>query len=351
MKVLEKMRTRMAGSLLALAALSMTMTSCDSVIYEDEGDCTPYYYVRFVYDYNMQFADAFASQVGDVSLYVFDEQGTFVRQLSEKGSALSTGNYRMSLPLEPGRYTLVAWGGLLDDLHSYEVPSLTPGSSKLADLTCAIASRQATAEGTMVEEIDPLFHGMATVDLPDEYGEHVVTVNMMKDTKNVRVVLQNTSGESLNAGDFTFTITDDNGYLAHDNSLLGDETLLYRPFTMSEGQAGVDTGDGTISQVNAVVAEFTVSRLYKDKATKPMLTIRKNKLEAGETNATVLSIPLIDYALLVKGYYNRDMSDQEYLDRQDEYNMVFFLDDDGNWLDAYIYINSWRVVLGDVGME
>ena len=62
---------------------------------------------------------------------------------------------------------------------------------------------------------------------------------------------------------------------------------------------------------------------------------------------TVLSIPLIDYALLIKGYYNRDMSDQEYLDRQDEYNLTFFLDENNHWISSSIIINSWRVVLSE----
>jgi hypothetical protein len=33
------------------------------------------------------------------------------------------------------------------------------------------------------------------------------------------------------------------------------------------------------------------------------------------------------------------MSDQEYLDRQDEYSMTFFLDE-GEWVSSYILINS-----------
>lgn len=47
----------------------------------------------------------------------------------------------------------------------------------------------------------------------------------------------------------------------------------------------------------------------------------------------------------MKGFYNRNMDDQEYLDRQDVYDMVFFLDEGDRWLDTYIYINSWKVVL------
>ena len=51
--------------------------------------------------------------------------------------------------------------------------------------------------------------------------------------------------------------------------------------------------------------------------------------------------------LLVKGHHNRAMSDQEYLDRQDEYNLVFFLDEGDRWINTTIYINSWQVVLQD----
>jgi hypothetical protein len=66
-----------------------------------------------------------------------------------------------------------------------------------------------------------------------------------------------------------------------------------------------------------------------------------------EEQKRVLSIPIADYALLVKGHYNKDMADQEYLDRQDEYNMTFFLDEDGNWLSSSIIVNSWRVVFNN----
>ena len=44
------------------------------------------------------------------------------------------------------------------------------------------------------------------------------------------------------------------------------------------------------------------------------------------------------------------MTDQDYLDRQDEYSFVFFVDDGMNWLSASIFVNSWRVVLQNVDM-
>lgn len=339
-------RVRISAVLSALVAVS-GLSSC-GMVYEDEGDCTTYCDVRFVYERNMEFADAFASKVEAVDLFVFDADGIFMRRLSERGDALKADGYSMPLDLEPGRYTVLAWCGLDGDLGSYDVPDAQPGVTTLGEMKCRLADREKSGDKVTVDEIDNLFHGMTTFDLPDEEGQHTYTVELTKNTNNVRVVLQNTSGETLNADDFIFTVTDENGLLDYDNSVLDDELLTYRPFYTYEGTAGVGSDDGTVTEVSAAVAEFTVSRLFKDKDTRTMLTITKAQPEADGSRKTVLQIPLIDYALLVKGYYNREMDDQEYLDRQDEYSMTFFLDNNGNWLSSSVIINSWRVVLSDV---
>ena len=88
---------------------------------------------------------------------------------------------------------------------------------------------------------------------------------------------------------------------------------------------------------------MTVNRLLASK--HPRLKVYNNL-----NKKLVFSIPLIDYALLVKGNYNKAMTDQEYLDRQDEYSFIFFVDDGMNWLSASIFVNSWRVVLQNVEM-
>ena len=41
------------------------------------------------------------------------------------------------------------------------------------------------------------------------------------------------------------------------------------------------------------------------------------------------------------------MDDQEFLDREDEYMMTFFIDENLEWYAAEIYIQSWRIVLHD----
>ena len=351
MKLSDFIRVKM-GIALTAVAVGLTLSSC-GMIYEDEGDCTTYCDVRFVYDRNMEFADAFSSQVKAVDLYVFDAEGRFLRQVSEHGDALRAAGYSMPLDLQPGRYTVLAWCGLDGERDSYEVPQPEPGVTTLEQMRCRLADRQRVEGETAVGEIDNLFHGMTSFTLPDEEGHHTYTVELTKNTNTVRVVLQNLSGEALNPDDFIFTITDENGLLDYDNSVLDDELLSYHPFFTTQGTAGIDTDqtDGTITSVSAAMAEFTVSRLFKEKDTRPMLTITRAEAEPDGSHHTVLSIPLIDYALLVKGYYNRQMGDQEYLDRQDEYNLTFFLDNDGNWMSSSVIINSWRVVLSDVGLE
>ena len=94
------------------------------------------------------------------------------------------------------------------------------------------------------------------------------------------------------------------------------------------------------TEIGVAMAELTVGRLVKGH--RPILNVYNTY------GVRVISIPLIDYALLIKGHYNSTMSDQEYLDRQDEYNLTFFLDKEDRWVSSSILINSWRVILDDI---
>lgn len=346
---------------LAFLSLGVLLASC-SVIYDDEGDCDVHYRVRFSSAYNLNYADAFAHEVDEVTLYIFDADGHYVTSLNEQSADITAAGQSLELPpLPAGRYTLVAWGGLEGELQSYEVPDLQAGTSTLDDLTCRVGGRTRPGDGSAhVGELDELFHGRQTFDLTAQEGTHILDLPLMKNTKHVRVVLQNLSGEPVPAGDFTFAITDDNGLMASDNSLLPDELLTFDAWHVSQGVASMDTAGETAGQagtregttaLSVAVAELTTCRLMAGQTdNRTTLTVTRS-VDAGDGDTrqeTVLSIPLVDYALLVKGHYNEGMDDQEYLDRQDEYNLTFFLDDNNDWLSASIIINSWRVVLSDV---
>lgn len=64
--------------MLAALACAPMLYACDGLIYDDEGDCTVNYRVKFRYDYNMKFADAFAREVNTVTLYLLDAEGRVV---------------------------------------------------------------------------------------------------------------------------------------------------------------------------------------------------------------------------------------------------------------------------------
>ncbi len=343
-KTRELMETRKtmvsAGkSLLALFACCMTLSSCDGVIYDGEGDCSVNYKVGFRYDWNMKYADAFAHEVSEVTLYLLDASGNVAWKKTESGDALAEEGYAMDVDVEPGQYSLLAWCGT-SDKGSFTIPETTVGTG----LTCTL-NRQRTSDGSAYvdTDLDRLYHGyLGTQEFPDEAGTYCYTVPLVKNTNSVRVALQLLSGASAGEGKFSFSITDDNGRMDWDNTVLEDETLTYKPWYTQTGEANIDSG-GTASSFGTAVAELTTARLLADHDTR--LTVTNN-----DTGETVISIPLIDYVLMVKGYYNKEMDDQEYLDRQDEYDIVFFLDEGDRWIDSYIYINSWKIVLQNTGL-
>lgn len=328
----------------------MMLTACDGVIYDDEGDCSVTYRVKFRYDHNLKFADAFAHEVKSVTLYVIDDNGSIVWQRTESGEALQAEDYAMTVDIEPGTYDLMAWcSGSETGQESFTIPD----SNVKTGLTCTL-NRERDDDGSACvrDGLNHLYYGrLEAQTFGETEGIYTYTVPLIKDTNSVRVVLQHLSGLPVDKDKFTFAITDDNGSMDWDNSLLPDETIKYYAWHTEQGEAEIGepagqgravSGIGSRSTFSAAIAELTVARLIKGR--QPRLTITN---DSGET---IFSYPLIDLALMVKGYDNRDMDDQEYLDRQDEYNMVFFLDEGDRWLSAYIYINSWKIVLQQTGI-
>ena len=342
MKILASFEKMRMWSLV-LTVLGTSFTSCSNILDEEDVDCSVEYRVKFKYDHNMKFADAFANEVRSVTLYAFDQDGKFVYQRTEQGDILGEDGYSMPVEVEAGDYRFITWAGLEGE-ESFSVPVLTPGVSTIDELTCRMNRISTRSDGTAIvnEDLKPLWHGdVVEHSFTSRIAtEQVLTVPLVKNTNNVRIVLQHMSGSPVEVDKFTFTITDRNGWMDYDNSLLEDEQLTYYAWRTDDGVAELNP-DGSRAQtsIGVAIAELTVGRLVLEN--DPILTI------TNDLGKKVLSIPLIDYALLVKGHYNRDMDNQEYLDRQDEFNMTFFLDEDDTWLDSYIIINSWKVVLNN----
>lgn len=303
------------GSCLLLLLVLFSCTSIDETLPE----CR--LYVRFRYDYNMEFSDAFASQVNRVDVFVFDKDGTFVIKKSEQGETLGGGSYRMPLPLPAGEYRIAAWAGMSDD---FEMPEPVAGKTTLEELTVRMKREESLVHN---KALNPLWYGGVQAVSFTGRQEQTETVSLIKDTNKFRFILQKSGpGEELDINDCLFEIRADNGYYDWNNDLLDDDMISYRPYYLEKVE---DVG---------IVVEMNTMRLLEHKKVYLTLTRKSDGKE-------LMRIDLIPYLLLTK-MEGHNIPAQEYLDRQSEYAIVFFYNPELlNFLSTKIVINGWTIWL------
>jgi len=369
--MLSTRKRRISGICVCWALLCGMLSSC-GLIFDPEGDCSVHYRVKFRYDMNLSHADAFAHEVRRVTLNVLDADGKVVWSGSESGEALAGKDWTMGVDVPPGRYGLLAWCG------SGDGGSWKPGVSKSRDgLGCALNSSGTDGSGTAFVDgrLDALYHGYASdVDFTADEGTVVAEVGLTKDTKSVKLVVQQIADMPIDGNDFDIFITCDNGRMDWDNSLVPAGTVEYRAWSVENGtvslagvsvasESSVRTSESFVrasenfgqtsvtgspatrasGERGIVVAELGTGRMVLGNS--PRLHLRKKS-----DGAEIFSVPLIDYALLVRGASARDIPEQEFLDRQDEMELVLFLNGDDRWESLQINILSWKVVVQNTSL-
>ena len=303
------------GSCLLLLLVLFSCTSIDETLSECQ------LYVSFRYDYNMEFTDAFATQVNRVDVFVFDKDGTFIMKKSEQGKTLGSGSYRMQLQLPIGEYRIATWAGMSD---AFEMPEPVAGKSTLEDLTVKMKREESLIHNKVLE---PLWYGeIQTVNFTGNQ-EQTETVRLIKVTNKFRFILQKSGpGEELDMNDCLFEIRADNGYYDWNNDLLDDDMISYQPYHLEKVE---DVG---------IVAEMNTMRLLEHKKVYLTLTRKSDSKE-------LMKVDLIPYLLLTK-MEGHNIPAQEYLDRQSEYAIVFFYNPELlNFLSTKIMINGWTIWL------
>lgn len=337
---------------LTVLASAFALTACNnSFIFEDEGDCDPKYRVKLRYDYNMKYADAFASEVDHVTVNVVDSDGKIVYTHQESGEQLKADNYEIILDgkLAPGKYKLHAWcgSGAEPGNGSFAVHP----AERLEDLRCTLlpdvhdyynraAAEVPGAEGDTVKRpLRNLYHGLTQeLDFPEEEGTHNFTVPLVKNTNSVKVMLQHLSDTPLDHNDFRFTITARNARMDHDNSIIDSEPVVYQAWDVRDTEGTLAPGNNVYEGTHsAVIAEFTIGRLMADQQVR----LEAHRISDGQL---AFSVDMVNMALVLKSANLRNMPDQEFLDRQDDYNYVFFLDSKYTWSTCEVNILSWKAV-------
>lgn len=336
-----------------------TLTSCDDgFIYENPEPCKMGARIRFVYDYHMEYANAFPSQVDCINVFFYDQDGKFVTSREVIGEVLANENYRMEVELEPGTYDIVAYGGTNESHTSFIFDTFPDVGSTLTDRNISLKEDQ------IGEELHPLFYGVAdiTVDEMDiDYNE--TTVYLMRDTNSIRVHLQQVDGEPMFEDMFDFNILADNTHFRYDNKVVLQGTpTIYNPWFRNNQNPGFNP-DG--SKLWVCQAEFSVPRLVWDRNELVGLT-RANvadgyegqpwlKINYNADNRNVVDIPLLPYLLMCKPEHSNsvqspNITDQEFLDRENRYDLFFFLDKHYSWIYVEIRVLDWVVRVNNVAM-
>lgn len=327
-------------SILWLAGVAVLSGGC-SALHEDLEPCQKEMRLKFKYQY-LKDTDAFKYEVQSIDVWAFDMDGVPVWHGAASGPELSEEDFSLPTPLDVGKYGFVAWCGLKDN-PDFTLATYQPADR--SDLQVTMVTEQEDGEMVSRSNLKGIYNGYvyhieykANPDRPTLLN---VTIPLIKDTKSIRILLQNLDGREIDTADFTVSITDNNGAYAWNNDLLGYDNVVYRPWNIkygvvtSPGEDQMPTRD--ITTVSSLMFEMATGRLMIE--SEATLTVRRNS-----DGHDIIRIPLIDYLLLVKGHYG-NITDQQYLDLQDDYSIVFFIDGDSNWYIAGgIFINGWAVV-------
>ncbi len=365
---------------LQMLVVAAMLTGCD-MMKEDRDDCPTGLYVNFVYDYNIQRADMFKDHVGSVTLYVFDESDKLVAQRTVNGSELSVYGYNIHFTeqeLAPGhQYRLSAialqkdWDTALStDGAKYRHTEMKIGDNRQnigVSLDRTQSSNPKYFDVSTDAPLDTLWHtqqvmtavaenqptatkyhenangsattnAIQTVQLVKDVPTYA-TVSLIRDTNHLNISLRELDNpENVNADDYEVFILDANGDVDYQNTVVTPtDSLVYRPY--ASWTATFDAGGSTGVERSAHYDLMFNRLMYNTTPDKnAVLCIRK---KSTGKEVAVINLPYI----LCEGrmaYEINNYQPQEYLDREYDYRLEFFLRGDRwQFVSVCIDVLSW----------
>jgi hypothetical protein len=316
--------------LFALFALSLLVSSCNSIVHDDIENCPEGLVIELTPRYAAR--NVFEGEVNDVHITLLDANKNQVTKIDLTGEELKANNYLVDVPVAAGDYDIVVWNGLSD----------TKNYTLLDDLG-VVLNRD---NNETANEFAPLWHGSVDGVTVEKTTQTHVVVPMVKDTKNVVAMLHDTSGNDLDLDRFSFYITAQNGAMARDNSLTDDTTITYRNFKLEDafidGTAYDEDEDGT--SIEVARGEINTLRLTTDRTAR--LVIDDNVV-----GKPILNVNLNQLILLARSTTGAvaGLSADEYFDSQDHYDLTFFLQKiNTGYFVTQIIVNSWVVRLQNI---
>lgn len=357
---------------------AIALTTMSSCIKEDMDDCPPAISkvaLQFDYTYNVKQADAFAAEVKNINVYAFDENGKFFDSYIESREKFETGHTMEITGLKDGKYTFVClardrqvMSRAEDDEMEFSFASLTPGVSTIDDLT----ERMGKDNGEGIKndkEFAALYTAKTQVDfqrLNQKGNEGTVvtsTLSLMKCTKTYRIVLLPYENDQADfkPENFDVRIEGSAAWLDHKGEKVKNEGITYLPYNM-ERRANYD---GAHTEVNeepvdqALIYDLSSSRMFeRQNDRRAVRDGDKNNYDDKRIIITDLRdkdnpIELFNHSLpwflaLCGEKVNPNWDDQEYLDREDHYVLMFYVSDKRDYnMITKVNINGWNVNIKD----
>ena len=357
---------------------AIALTTMSSCIKEDMDDCPPAISkvaLQFDYTYNVKQADAFAAEVKNINVYAFDENGKFFDSYIESREKFETGHTMEITGLKDGKYTFVClardrqvMSRAEDDEMEFSFASLTPGVSTIDDLT----ERMGKDNGEEIKndkEFAALYTAKTQVDfqrLNQKGNEGTVvtsTLSLMKCTKTYRIVLLPYENDQADfkPENFDVRIEGSAAWLDHKGEKVKDEGITYLPYNM-ERRANYD---GAHTEVNeepvdqALIYDLSSSRMFERQSDRRVVRDGdKNNYDDKRIIITDLRdkdnpIELFNHSLpwflaLCGEKVNQNWDDQEYLDREDHYVLMFYVSDKRDYnMITKVNVNGWNVNIKD----
>lgn len=357
---------------------AIALTTMSSCIKEDMDDCPPAISkvaLQFDYTYNVKQADAFAAEVKNINVYAFDENGKFFDSYIESREKFETGHTMEITGLKDGKYTFVClardrqvMSRAEDDEMEFSFASLTPGVSTIDDLT----ERMGKDNGEEIKndkEFAALYTAKTQVDfqrLNQKGNEGTVvtsTLSLMKCTKTYRIVLLPYENDQADfkPENFDVRIEGSAAWLDHKGEKVKNEKITYLPYNM-ERRANYD---GAHTEVNeepvdqALIYDLSSSRMFERQSDRRVVRDGdKNDYDDKRIIITDLRdkdhpIELFNHSLpwflaLCGEKVNQNWDDQEYLDREDHYVLMFYVSDKRDYnMITKVNVNGWNVNIKD----
>lgn len=364
-------------SALSLAVMALAAVTSCSMMHQDLSDCPVGLYLTLKYDYNLQRANMFSDHVGEVTVYVYDEQGNFVTKQTETNTEgyapLKSPVYSMHMKLPEGKYKFIVLAGQ----KSYESMMAEPGAKfvrnepqpgdPMENLWVELGHTPLEGEQEGLFEVkneglplDTIWHGMLTEPVEVfEASPTYDTISLVRNTKHINITIREMADPTkMDIADYELKITDSNAKLRWDNTVDETDRLVYKPYrtwNTDDKEPAVDMNGDPLEGVGRTGhADFMTSRIIWRSDTrngreesKAILSVTYNDKANGKKE--VIKVDLADMLARLATSAETMYSPQEFLDRGYDYRMSFYLLN-GEWRYTLLSIDvlGWTVRIDNV---